>query len=121
MEARSTDRSIAPIRGRDDKVDKVKAVPDRIAAVTHGLGGVVKIEGPPGIGKTRRTGTPHRRTGRQRPDQQGDRRAAVSIAAHRRCTSVSAVATSWGSRAVPGCMTPSTLVDASQHPIESSD
>jgi DNA-binding CsgD family transcriptional regulator len=44
---------MAPIRGRDDEV---AAVRQHIGAVIQGRGGVVVVEGPPGIGKTRLLG-----------------------------------------------------------------
>ncbi|GFG54906.1 LuxR family transcriptional regulator [Mycolicibacterium agri] len=41
---------LPPIRGRADELQVIGA---RIAAVAHGRGGVLVIEGPPGIGKSR--------------------------------------------------------------------
>ena len=39
-----------PVRGRDSEV---KQIADAVSAVARGRGGVLIIEGPPGIGKTR--------------------------------------------------------------------
>src|SRR4051794_441059 len=41
---------IPPIRGRADELEVIEAL---IAAVAHGRGGTLVIEGPPGIGKSR--------------------------------------------------------------------
>jgi DNA-binding CsgD family transcriptional regulator len=41
---------IPPIRGRADELEAIEAL---IAAVAHGRGGTLVIEGPPGIGKSR--------------------------------------------------------------------
>ena len=41
---------IPPIRGRAGELEVIEAL---IAAVAHGRGGVLVIEGPPGIGKSR--------------------------------------------------------------------